>query len=84
MSDDRVVEAAVVRRPDERWGEVPVIFVARNDDSFDEAALIDRCREGLAGYKLPKAVYFIGIDDFPRSSSGKVERHTLEARLPPA
>jgi len=81
LTDDRVVEAAVVRRADERWGEVPVIFVARNDESFDEDALIERCRVQLAGYKLPKAVFFIEPGEFPRSSTGKVERHTLEARL---
>ena len=81
LADDRVVEAAVVRRADDRWGEVPVIFVARNDESFDAGALLERCRAELAGYKLPKAVFFIEADEFPRSSTGKVERHNLEARL---
>lgn len=81
LADPRVAEAAVVRRPDEKWGEVPVAFVAKKDDTLDAEALVARCRAELAGYKQPKGIEFIDVDDFPRSASGKVKRHELEKRL---
>ena len=81
LADPRVAEAAVVRRADPRWGEVPVAFVARRDGALEDADLYRRCREELAGYKQPKGIRFIGFDEFPRSASGKVQRHELEARL---
>jgi acyl-CoA synthetase (AMP-forming)/AMP-acid ligase II len=81
LGDPRVADAVVVRRSDPRWGEVPVAFVARRDPALDAAAVHARCREALAGYKQPKAVHFIALEDFPRSTSGKIQRHALEARL---
>jgi acyl-CoA synthetase (AMP-forming)/AMP-acid ligase II len=81
LSEPRVAECAVVRRPDARWGEVPVAFVARKDESLDEDALYAACRAQLAGYKQPKGIRFIAEREFPRSASGKVQRHALEARL---
>jgi fatty-acyl-CoA synthase len=76
-----ISDAAVVRRPDERWGEVPVVFVSRTDDTLTADDLLAICKGKLARYKLPKAVYFIDFDDFPRSTTGKILRHELEARL---
>ncbi|HEX6956424.1 MAG TPA: AMP-binding protein [Ferrovibrio sp.] len=81
LADPRVTDAAVVRAADPRWGEAPVAFVSRSDDSLTPEALMERCRAALAGYKLPRQIRFIGFDDFPRSSSGKIQRHALEARL---
>jgi acyl-CoA synthetase (AMP-forming)/AMP-acid ligase II len=81
LADPRVADAVVVRKTDARWGEVPVAFVARRDAALDEAAIFARCREALAGYKQPKAVHFIALEEFPRSTSGKIQRHALEARL---
>ena len=82
LADPRVAEAAVVRRTDPRWGEVPVAFVARRDgEPLDDADLFRRCRSELAGYKQPKGIHFLDFDDFPRSASGKVQRHELESRL---
>ena len=82
LADPRVAEAAVVRRTDARWGEVPVAFVARRDGApLEDADLFRRCRAELAGYKQPKGIRFIGFDDFPRSASGKVQRHELESLL---
>jgi acyl-CoA synthetase (AMP-forming)/AMP-acid ligase II len=75
-----VLEVAVVRRPDAKWGEVPVAFVARADESVRADALLQRCREALAGYKQPKAIHFVAEHEFPRSASGKVQRHLLEER----
>ncbi len=81
LQDQRVLDAAVVRRVDEKWGEVPVAFVARSDDSLSENDVIERCRSELASYKRPKAVFFIEMEEFPRSASGKIQRHELEKRL---
>jgi fatty-acyl-CoA synthase len=81
LADERVADAAVVRRKDARWGEVPVAFVARRTTDLDEAQLLVRCRAELAGYKQPKAIHFIALDEFPRSASGKIQRHELEKRL---
>jgi fatty-acyl-CoA synthase len=81
LQDPRVADAAVVRRRDPRWGEVPVAFVARRDEGLTADDLRARCREALAGYKQPKDIVFIAFEAFPRSASGKVQRHELEKRL---
>jgi len=81
LNEPRVAEATVVRQTNPQWGEVPIAFVARRDDSLTEAELYCLCRTRLAGYKQPKGIHFIDFDDFPRSASGKVQRHELQARL---
>ena len=82
LADPRVAEAAVVRRTDPRWGEVPVAFVARRaGEPLEDADLLRRCRAELAGYKQPKGIRFLDFDEFPRSASGKVQRHELESLL---
>jgi fatty-acyl-CoA synthase len=71
---DAVVEVAVVGRPDERWGEVPVAYAVVNTTvSADE--LIEHCRSRLAKFKVPKDVLF--IDALPRNPSGKVLKREL-------
>jgi acyl-CoA synthetase (AMP-forming)/AMP-acid ligase II len=85
LCEPRVAEAAVVRRADAKWGEVPVAFVARRPDMDGPALTADDlhrlCRAELAGYKQPKEIRFIDAHEFPRSASGKVQRHELEKRL---
>ncbi|MEE8443841.1 MAG: AMP-binding protein [Alphaproteobacteria bacterium] len=81
LEDERVADAAVVRRVDEKWGETPVAFVARRDDTLSAADLYARCRERLAGYKQPRDIRFIALEAFPRSASGKIQRHELEKTL---
>jgi fatty-acyl-CoA synthase len=81
LQDERVIDAAVVRRADAKWGEVPVAFVARNTEHLEAADLYRRCRRDLAGYKQPKDIFFIKAEEFPRSASGKIQRHELEKRL---
>jgi acyl-CoA synthetase (AMP-forming)/AMP-acid ligase II len=81
LQDPRVTDAAVVRRADARWGEVPVAFVARRDESLTADELRALCRTQLAGYKQPADIVFIPLDAFPRSASGKVQRHELEKRI---
>jgi acyl-CoA synthetase (AMP-forming)/AMP-acid ligase II len=81
LADPRVADAAVVRQPDNRWGEVPVAFIARRDLALDAAAVMLLCRAQLASYKCPKHVRFIEQEDFPRSATGKIVREELELRL---
>jgi acyl-CoA synthetase (AMP-forming)/AMP-acid ligase II len=71
-----VLEAAVVGRPDERWGEVPVAFVVlRDGQSAAPDELITHCRERLARFKVPKEVTF--LQALPRNPSGKVLKREL-------
>jgi acyl-CoA synthetase (AMP-forming)/AMP-acid ligase II len=83
LADPRVAEAVVVRRSDARWGEVPVAFVARRDPALDAETLMEACRASLAGYKRPKEIRFVSIDEFPRSTTGKIQRHEVEKWLRP-
>jgi fatty-acyl-CoA synthase len=81
LSDTRITEAAVVRVADQKWGEVPVAFVSCRDATVTETYLLELCRRDLAAYKRPRQFRFIDFSEFPRSTSGKVQRHELEARL---
>ena len=81
MADERITDVAVVRKPDNHWGEVPVAFVASNSNRMKSSDIIDLCRDRIAKYKLPKEVYFIKSEDIPRSTSGKIKRHILEKKL---
>lgn len=76
-----VEEAVVVRREDAKWGEVPAAFVARTDESLTAETLLQRCRQELAGFKQPKELHFVDLEEFPRSTTGKVQRHEVERWL---
>ena len=76
---EAVLEAAVVGRPDERWGEVPVAYVVLRPGARASAeALIEHCRERLARFKVPKDIAF--LDALPRNPSGKVLKRELRDR----
>lgn len=81
LADARVHEAVVVRRPDRKWSEVPVAFVVPADPSLTADELMELCRENLSSYKRPKDIIFLSEEELPRSTTGKVQRHELEARL---
>jgi len=73
---DSVMEAAVVGRPDDRWGEVPVAFVVLRDNATATAdMLIDHCRAQLARFKVPREITF--LESLPRNPSGKVLKREL-------
>jgi fatty-acyl-CoA synthase len=73
-----VLEAAVVAKPDERWGETPCAFVAlREGSSASEADLIAFCRANLPHFKAPRSVIF---DNLPKTSTGKVQKFLLRER----
>jgi fatty-acyl-CoA synthase len=75
---DGVLEAAVVGRPDDRWGEVPAAFVVLRPDATASADdLIEHCRGQLARFKVPKEILF--LDALPRNPSGKVLKRELRA-----
>ena len=70
-----VLEAAVVARPDAKWGEAPCAFITlRPGASATERDLIDHCRALLAGFKCPKTVVFA---ELPKTSTGKIQKHVL-------
>lgn len=70
-----VQAAAVVARPDEKWGETPCAFVElKPGASATEAEIIAWCRQHLAGYKVPRTVVFIEI---PKTSTGKIQKFKL-------
>ena len=81
LTDRRVTDAAVVRASDPRWGEVPIAFLSRGDPSLTEEDVKQLCRKSLAGFKQPKGIRFIEFEEFPRSASGKIQRHELERLL---
>ncbi len=71
----KVMEAAVVARPDPKWGETPCAFVTLKPGA--EAApeeLISWCRDHLARYKIPRAVVF---GPLPKTSTGKIQKFEL-------
>ncbi|MEO0978010.1 MAG: acyl-CoA synthetase [Pseudomonadota bacterium] len=70
-----VQAAAVVARPDEKWGETPCAFVelAAGSD-ITEADLIAFCREHMAGFKAPRTVVFC---ELPKTSTGKIQKFAL-------
>jgi len=79
LADSRVLEAVVVRRPDAKWGEVPVALVCCQHPAPTAEELFALCRARLARYKQPKEIRFVASqNDFPRSTSGKIQRQELE------
>jgi long-chain acyl-CoA synthetase len=68
-------EVAAVAQPDEHSGEVVALFVVRKDPALSEKDVIDFSRQSLAGYKVPRHVYF--RDELPKSNVGKILRKTL-------
>ena len=70
-----VQAAAVVARPDEKWGETPCAFVElKPGATATEAEIIAWCRSQLAGYKVPRMVVFTEI---PKTSTGKIQKFKL-------
>jgi fatty-acyl-CoA synthase len=70
-----VMEAAVVARPDEKWGETPCAFVMLKDGAeVSEADLVAFCRQHLAGFKIPKTFVFGAL---PKTSTGKIQKFML-------
>jgi fatty-acyl-CoA synthase len=74
-----ILFAAVVAKPDKKWGEVPCAFVElKQDAQASEAEIIAFCREQLPGFKTPKAVVFGPI---PKTSTGKIQKFMLRNQV---
>ena len=70
-----VIAAAVVAKPDEKWGEVPCAFIEIKDGiRVTEADVIEHCRGHLARFKVPKQVVF---GPLPKTSTGKIQKYVL-------
>ena len=70
--------AAVVARPDDKWGETPCAFVSlRSGKNATEQEIIDFCRDNLAHFKCPRSVVF---GDLPKTSTGKIQKFKLRDR----
>ena len=78
LSDTRISDAVVIKKADEKWGEIPVALIAPQDTTLKASDIETLCRANLASYKRPQEVYFIGLSDFPRSTTGKIQRHEIE------
>jgi len=73
------MEAAVVARPDEKWGETPCAFVTLKPGAgaVDAADILAWCREHLARFKVPRSVVF---GELPKTSTGKIQKFVLRDR----
>ena len=70
-----VAIAAVVARPDEKWGETPCAFIELKEGaSATEEEIIAHCRSLLAGFKCPKKVVF---GELPKTATGKIQKFVL-------
>jgi fatty-acyl-CoA synthase len=70
-----VLEAAVVARPDDKWGETPCAFVTlKAGAQATEQELIEHCRGVLAHFKAPNTIVF---SELPKTSTGKVQKNVL-------
>ena len=73
-----ILEAAVVGKPDDHWGETPCAFaVLKEGAEATEDEIINFCREKMARYKVPKNIVF---GELPKTSTGKVQKFVLRDR----
>ena len=81
FSHPAILEASVVARPHEKWGEVPCAFVVLQDGQkwgdgdATEAHVIQFCRDNIAHFKAPKHV--VNMSELPKTSTGKVQKYEL-------
>ncbi|MBU2532050.1 MAG: AMP-binding protein, partial [Alphaproteobacteria bacterium] len=74
-----IMEAAVVARPDEKWGETPCAFITLKPDTETLSAddVMEYCRRNMARYKIPRTIVF---GDLPKTSTGKIQKFILRDR----
>jgi fatty-acyl-CoA synthase len=74
-----VLEAAVVARPDETWGETPCAFVTvKPGETVSQADLVAFCRQNLAHFKCPRHIVFT---ELPKTSTGKIQKFVLRQKV---
>jgi fatty-acyl-CoA synthase len=70
-----ILEAAVVAKPSEQWGETPCAFVClKPNENETEASIIAYCKENMAHFKTPTRIIFA---DLPKTSTGKIQKYIL-------
>jgi len=73
-----VLAAAVVARPDPKWGETPCAFVELKPGAkVTDVELIEFCRRQMAKFKAPRAVVF---GELPKTSTGKIQKFVLREK----
>lgn len=73
-----ILEASVVARPDEQWGETPCAFITPNGKvPITEADVIQFCRKELPHYMVPRSVVF---GPLPKTATGKIQKHVLRTK----
>ncbi len=74
-----IMEAAVVARPDDHWGETVCAFVTLKSgaDEISDKAVIDWCKKRMARFKAPRTVVF---GPLPKTSTGKIQKFVLRDR----
>lgn len=76
-----IADVAVVGKPHEKWGEIPVAFVVKKPDTdISEHDIVNLCRQNLAGFKCVKEIHF--INEIPRNTLGKVLKRSLRNQTP--
>jgi fatty-acyl-CoA synthase len=80
VAHPRVSEAAVVGRPDAKWGEVPVAFVTvRERAAIDPDDLRGFLRARIAHFKVPRSIEI--VDELPKTATGKIQKYALRQRV---
>jgi len=76
----QVMEAAVVAKPDNKWGETPCAFVTLKPDAGPVTAddIMAFCRANMAGFKVPRSVMF---GPLPKTSTGKIQKFVLRQNV---
>ena len=74
-----IMEAAVVARPDVKWGESPCAFITLRPDAREvkESEVIDYCKQNMAGFKVPRTIVF---GPLPKTSTGKIQKFVLREK----
>ncbi|HMJ60167.1 MAG TPA: AMP-binding protein [Bryobacteraceae bacterium] len=74
QAQPEIAEAAVIGISDPLRGEVPVAYLVARE-SFDEAAVLARCRDAMASFKIPRKL--VVVESLPRNALGKIQKHLL-------
>jgi acyl-CoA synthetase (AMP-forming)/AMP-acid ligase II len=78
-AEPKILEAAIVGLPHERWGEAITAFVVpRAGETIDQAETLRRMRDRLSPFKCPKAI--VVVDGFPKTATGKIQKMELRKR----
>jgi fatty-acyl-CoA synthase len=79
---EKVMQAAVIGLPDEYWGEaVSAVIVPYPGVEVTEEEIVVYCKDCLAGYKVPKKIIIMAMEDMPVNPSGKVLKRELREKL---